>query len=109
MNRHNFIALLYLTGAGMAISLVYIVIIYLLITMLPFDYNDVDLDKNGIISLTEYEYSASYGSRIIKKNGKDCTEYYALKDGLPLKLNCNQSNDIKGVGGINEFKGVGVN
>jgi hypothetical protein len=54
----------------------------------PFTYGELDLDNNGVISPTEFEYLMSNGQRKILHAGKQCVEYYALKDGLPIKIVC---------------------
>ena len=56
----------------------------------PLNINEMDLNKNGWVSFTEAEYTASYGSREQVVNGKSCTEFYSLKDGLPLKVLCSE-------------------
>ncbi len=67
---------------------VYTVMLCYLISNSPLTYSEVDANNNGIVSYSEAEYSSNYGSRTIQKNGKDCIEYYAKKDGLMLKVNC---------------------
>jgi hypothetical protein len=61
---------------------------YVLIMFSPFSWTEVDIDKNGFVSPSEAGYFADYGKRQYEENGKSCTEYYALKDGLPLKKEC---------------------
>ena len=61
---------------------------YVLIMFSPFSWAEVDMDKNGFVSPSEAGYYADYGERQYMENGKSCTEYYALKDGLPLKKVC---------------------
>lgn len=51
----------------------------------PFSWKEIDLDKSGFISPSEADYFADYGIRESTENGIKCKEYYALKDGLPLK------------------------
>jgi hypothetical protein len=54
----------------------------------PFSWADADIDKNGFVSPGEADYFADYGMRQYTENGKNCIEYFALKDGLPLKKVC---------------------
>lgn len=61
---------------------------YVIFFMSPFTTAEADLNKNGILSPTEASHFSDYGERIIEKNGLKCTEYFALKDGLPLKTVC---------------------
>ena len=55
----------------------------------PLTYEELDLNENGNVSFFEVEYASSYGRRKIHKDGKECIEYYAQKDGLTLKVECN--------------------
>jgi hypothetical protein len=54
----------------------------------PFSWNETDLNKNGFASPTEADYFGNFGKRQFVENGKSCTEYFALKDGLPLRKDC---------------------
>jgi len=53
-----------------------------------YSFTEMDLDKSGLISFSEADYVSSSGERIIKINGKTCTEYFAYKDGLTIKTKC---------------------
>ena len=61
---------------------------YIFLVFSPFSWSDVDINKDGFISPTEAGYFADYGKREYMDIGKSCAEYYALKDGLPLKNIC---------------------
>lgn len=54
----------------------------------PFTYGELDLNGDGFLSFSEIDYVSSYGVRDIEHAGAQCLEYYALKDGLPLKVVC---------------------
>jgi hypothetical protein len=41
-----------------------------------------------MVSFSEADYASSFGKRIIVDHGRHCTEYFAYKDGVPLKLVC---------------------
>jgi hypothetical protein len=51
-------------------------------------YDEADLNKDGAVSFSEAEYIASSGTREVMQDGRPCTEYFAYKDGLPLKIIC---------------------
>jgi len=51
-------------------------------------FEEIDLDHNGRVSEAEAEYVCNCGQRQVISNGKQCTEYFAYKDGLPLKVVC---------------------
>ncbi len=55
-----------------------------------YSFTEMDLDKSGLISFSEADYVSSSGERIVKINGKTCTEYFAYKDGLTIKTKCGQ-------------------
>lgn len=54
----------------------------------PITYAEADFNKDGTVSLTEAEYIASSGTRDVIQEGRPCTEFFAYKDGLPLKIIC---------------------
>ena len=54
-------------------------------------FQDADFDENGLVTFSELYYASSYGTRRITENNTSCIEYYALKDGLRLKLVCNEN------------------
>ncbi len=56
----------------------------------PLSFNEMDLNKNGWVSFSEADYTGNYGIKQIVVNGKTCTEYFAYKDGLPIKVMCNE-------------------
>ncbi len=54
----------------------------------PLAFDELDFDRNGLVTFDELVYASSYGTRRVTENGVGCVEYYALKDGLRLKLAC---------------------
>lgn len=54
----------------------------------PLTLDELDLNRNGEVTFSEASYAASFGKRAIQVEGKQCTEYFAYKDGLPLKVVC---------------------
>ena len=57
-------------------------------SVVPMTFNEADLNKDGTVSLGEAEYIADSGKRDVIQEGRHCTEYFAYKDGLPLKIVC---------------------
>ncbi len=53
-----------------------------------FTWAELDLDGNGVVGFGEADYVSSSGTRTVLLGGQECTEYYAYKDGLPLKVVC---------------------
>jgi hypothetical protein len=54
----------------------------------PVTFAEVDLNHDGDVTLAEADYFASSGSRPVTRDGQSCTEYFAYKDGLTLKVTC---------------------
>ena len=54
----------------------------------PLPYEKLDLNHDGRVSFAEVSYAASFGKRVVQVSGQQCTEYFAYKDGLPLKTVC---------------------
>lgn len=80
----------YFCKISIVISLLLVLIlgVCLYLLSLPFSYEELDLNDNGLLSFEEIGYVTSYGEREVMHKGKKCIEYYALKDGLPLKVVC---------------------
>lgn len=54
----------------------------------PLTYAELDLNRDGHVGFSEAEYAASFGERMVEEKDQKCTEYFAYKDGLPLKVVC---------------------
>lgn len=54
----------------------------------PLTYAELDLNRDGRVSFSEADYAASFGERVVEVEEQKCTEYFAYKDGLPLKVVC---------------------
>jgi hypothetical protein len=52
----------------------------------PFSWQE--LNQNGFLSPARADYYASYGTREYTEDRMNCKEYFAQKDGLPLKKVC---------------------
>jgi hypothetical protein len=75
-----------LTVAGLTIS--YCVIFGWMVYTSPLTYSEMDINHDGKVEFFEANYASSYGANEIEKGGMKCTEFYAYKDGLPLKVVC---------------------
>lgn len=53
-----------------------------------YSFNEMDLDRDGIVSFGEAAYISDSDTRSIMVDGKACIEFFALKDGLPIKVEC---------------------
>ena len=54
----------------------------------PLAYESMDFNHDGKVSFSEADYASSFGNRVVVDQGLHCMEYFAYKDGLPLKLVC---------------------
>ncbi|GGX12800.1 hypothetical protein GCM10011282_18580 [Undibacterium macrobrachii] len=54
----------------------------------PLLYTEMDLNRDGKVELFEVDYASSFGERSVERAGLKCIEYFAYKDGLPLKVVC---------------------
>jgi len=54
----------------------------------PITVADADFDKDGHVSFLEADYACEGGVRAVVQEGRQCTEYFAYKDGLPVKVTC---------------------
>ena len=57
-------------------------------SQVPMTFDEADFNKDGTVSLGEAEYIASSGTREVIQDGRTCTEFFAYKDGLTLKIVC---------------------
>lgn len=48
----------------------------------------MDWDQNGEVTLTEISQASDIDVRFVKVQGKLCKDYYFLKDGLTVKIEC---------------------
>lgn len=57
-----------------------------------FSWKEMDWNQDGSTSIFEFIEASDVGKRTITLNGKVCTEYFSLKDGLAIKTVNNQLN-----------------
>jgi len=55
-----------------------------------FTWEEMDLDNSGFVSPMEAGHFDDSGKREIVINGKKCIDYFAFKDGLSLKVTCEE-------------------
>lgn len=53
-----------------------------------YSWSEMDWNSDGTTSITEMFAASDIGKRTAEKDGKKCVEYYAYKDGLPVKIVC---------------------
>lgn len=55
-----------------------------------YSQSEMDWDQNGSTSISEFIQASDVGKRSVEKNDQACAEYFAYKDGLPIKTICTQ-------------------
>jgi len=78
----------WLTLSGMTIIVIIFSTYFYLVEKSPLTFQEMDFNKNGYVTFFELIYANSYGTREISMGDTSCIEYYALKDGARLKLEC---------------------
>jgi hypothetical protein len=53
-----------------------------------YSWKEMDWHQQGKTSLSDFFAASDIGKREIVKLNKKCVEYYAYKDGLPVKTVC---------------------
>ncbi|KRA56145.1 hypothetical protein ASD79_17445 [Caulobacter sp. Root655] len=79
---------LFLVLGVMALLLVYPAYIALGALARGYDWREMDWNSDGRTTLSEFLSSADIAKRSIKRGQDVCWEYYALKDGLPVRTDC---------------------
>ncbi len=55
-----------------------------------YSWQEMDWQQRGRTSIADFFAASDIGKREIIQNGKQCIEYYAYKDGLPIKTTCSK-------------------
>jgi ABC-type antimicrobial peptide transport system permease subunit len=53
-----------------------------------YGWAEMDWNQDGRTSISEFLASSDIGRRAAHRDGQECVEYYAYKDGLPVKVVC---------------------
>ena len=51
-------------------------------------WHEMDFNHDGTTSLGEFLEAGDVNTRPVVRNGRRCTEYFLLKDGMPVKVSC---------------------
>lgn len=54
-------------------------------------WREMDFNGDGTTSFREFLTAGDVGKRMVRAHGRACTEFFWLKDGLPLKVVCPSS------------------
>ncbi|PPS27833.1 hypothetical protein [Pseudomonas amygdali] len=53
-----------------------------------YSWQEMDWRQRGSTSITDFLDASEIGRREVTLDGNVCMEYYAYKDGLPIKTSC---------------------
>ena len=49
---------------------------------------DMDWNSDGRVAISEIVEGSDIGQRPVFSEGKNCTEFFSYKDGLPVRVDC---------------------
>jgi hypothetical protein len=55
-----------------------------------YSWREMDWQQRGKTSLSDFFAASDIGKREVIRDSKKCIEYYAYKDGLPVKTVCSE-------------------
>lgn len=72
-----------------------LVILYLLVRVFAvlshgYSWTDMDWNQDGSTSINEFFMASDIDMREVVQDGKKCIEYFAYKDGMPVKTVCSK-------------------
>ena len=88
MNKLTKIILLAITVPPLSILAVYVALVTFASWSQGYSWKEMDWNEDGNTSAWEFLAASDVGKRLIDKDGKHCDEFYAMKDGLPIKVVC---------------------
>jgi len=53
-----------------------------------YSWQEMDWHQRGTTSISDFFGASDIGKREVVQDGRKCTEYFAYKDGLPVKTVC---------------------
>ena len=59
-----------------------------------YSWKDMDWNQDGTTSMWEFFMSSDVGRKTVQKDGMKCTEFFAFKDGMPVKVVCKASTEL---------------
>lgn len=68
----------------------YLVIRIVASLMQGYSWQEMDWRQRGSTSIDDFFAASGIGKREINQEGKKCVEYFAYKDGLPVKVVCSK-------------------
>lgn len=78
-------------GAIAVLGILTVVGVTVLVWKTGYSISEMDWDSDGETSLAEMWRAIDVGRRPTKHDGEDCHEFFNLKDGLPIRVDCPES------------------
>ena len=75
-------------AALLALPVAYVSLIAVGASRSGLTWAEMDLDHDGSTTLTEVWFVSDHGVRPVTVAGRQCSEIFLLKDGLPIKTIC---------------------
>jgi hypothetical protein len=82
--------LLVIPAAVAVLAALYLVFRIAASAMQGYSWQEMDWQQRGTTSIVDFFKASEIGKRDVERAGKKCVEYYAYKDGLPLKTVCSK-------------------
>lgn len=77
-----------LVAASLCLPILYFAFLGVAAMRSGLSWRDMDFDHDGTTSINEFFAAADIGTRQVHRHGRACTEFFLLKDGLPVKVVC---------------------
>lgn len=71
-----------------AIPLIYLGYIAVGVLQMGYGWQEMDWNADGSTSVGEFLSSTDIGKRELMRGSRKCWEYYAVKDGMPIRTDC---------------------
>jgi hypothetical protein len=76
----------------LVILLVCLAVPVVLVVKRGYSLEEMDWNGDGTTTVSEILESIDIETRRVQIDGKQCVEYYRLKDALPVKTKCNEND-----------------
>ncbi len=73
---------------GIGVIGAYLLLRIVAVAALGYPWTDMDWDADGFTSPSDLLRASDIGRHEVTQDGLTCLEYFALKDGLPVKVVC---------------------
>lgn len=82
--------ILVIPAAAAVLAALYLVFRIAASAMQGYSWQEMDWQQRGTTSIADFFKASDIGRRDVERAGKKCVEYYAYKDGFPVKTVCSK-------------------